>query len=200
MAGFSIACSDVVDRSLVASAKGDHDHRSGIRSTLARGRQLPCGNSKPNPEGSMRLKDKVAIITGAARGIGLAIAKRYVAEGARVTIADIDAAAGEAAARALSNARFLVNNAGIIHAADFFDLAEADFDRVLRVNLKGAFLVGQVAARRMVAQVKAGKRPGTIINMSSINAVVAIANHTPYCVSKGGIDQLTKVMALSLAP
>jgi NAD(P)-dependent dehydrogenase (short-subunit alcohol dehydrogenase family) len=175
----------------------------------------------------MRLKDKVAIVTGAARGIGLAIAKRYVAEGARVTIADIDAAAGQAAARALSNARFLatdvgdaanaqsaiaetcrafgdldilVNNAGIIHAADFLDLAEADFDRVLRVNLKGAFLVGQAAARRMVAQVKAGKRPGAIINMSSINAVVAIANHTPYCVSKGGIDQLTKVMALSLAP
>jgi glucose 1-dehydrogenase len=175
----------------------------------------------------MRLKDKVAIVTGAARGIGLAIAKRYVAEGARVTIADIDAAAGEAAARALGNARFLaidvgdaakaqsaiaetcrvfgdldilVNNAGIIHAADFLDLAEADFDRVLRVNLKGAFLVGQAAARRMVAQVKAGKRAGTIINMSSINAVVAIANHTPYCISKGGIDQLTKVMALSLAP
>jgi NAD(P)-dependent dehydrogenase (short-subunit alcohol dehydrogenase family) len=71
---------------------------------------------------------------------------------------------------------------------------------VLRVNLKGAFLVGQAAARRMVAQVKAGKGAGTIINMSSINAVVAIANHTPYCVSKGGIDQLTKVMALALAP
>ena len=174
----------------------------------------------------MRLKDKVAIVTGAARGIGLAIAQRYVAEGARVTLADIDAAAGEVAARALGNARFLatdvgdaksaenvvaetcrasgdldilVNNAGIIHGADFLELAEADFDRVLRVNLKGAFLVGQAAARRMVAQVKAGKPPGSIINISSINAVVAIANHTPYCVSKGGIDQLTKVMALSLA-
>src|SRR6476660_1328506 len=52
----------------------------------------------------------------------------------------------------------------------------------------------------MVAQVKAGKPPGTIVNMSSINAVVAIANHTPYCVSKGGIDQLTTVVALALAP
>jgi glucose 1-dehydrogenase len=175
----------------------------------------------------MRLKDKVAIVTGAAHGIGLATARHYVAEGARVTIADVDAAAGEAAARALGNARFvatdvgdaasaenvvaetcrafgdldiLVNNAGIIHGADFLDLTESDFDRVLRVNLKGAFLVGQAAARRMVAQVRAGKRAGAIINMSSINAVVAIANHTPYCVSKGGIDQLTKVMALALAP
>jgi len=154
----------------------------------------------------MRLKDKVAIVTGAAHGIGLAIARRYVAEGARVIIADIDAAAGEAenvvaeTCRAFGDLDILVNNAGIIHGADFLDLTQADFDRVLRVNLKGAFLVGQAAARRMVAQVKAGRGAGTIINMSSINAVVAIANHTPYCVSKGGIDQLTKVMALALSP
>src|SRR6266849_4203419 len=167
----------------------------------------------------MKLKDKVAIVTGAAHGIGLAIAKRYVAEGARVIIADVDAAAGEAAARSLEHARFvatdvgdadnaenvvaetcrafgdldiLVNNAGIIHGADFLELAEADFDRVLRVNLKGAFLVGQAAAKRMVAQAESGAAPGVLVNMSSINAVVAIPNQVPYCVAKGGLDQLTK--------
>ena len=138
----------------------------------------------------MTLENKVAIVTGGAHGIGLAIARRYVAEGAKVAIADVDAKAGQAAAGALGQAKcrfvatdvgdagdaenvvaetcrafggldILVNNAGIIHAADFLDLKEADFDRVLRVNLKGAFLVGQAAARRMVAQVKAGKPPGT---------------------------------------
>ena len=70
----------------------------------------------------------------------------------------------------------LVNNAGIAQGADFLEVSEADFDRVLRVNLKGAFLVGQAAARQMVAQIKAGGAPGTIINMSSINAVFAIGN------------------------
>ena len=186
-------------------------------------------NLGSDAERAMKLENKVAIVTGAARGIGLAIAKRYVAAGAKVTLADVDAAAGEAAAHELGNARcrfiatdvsearqaetmvaetcrtfggldILVNNAGIIHTADFLDLAEADFDRVLRVNLKGAFLVGQAAARRMVADVRSGKPPGAIINLSSINAVVAIPNQLPYCVSKGGIDQLTKVMALALAP
>ena len=177
----------------------------------------------------MKLRSKVAVVTGGAHGIGLAIAKHFVAEGARVVIADVDTTAGTAAAQTLgtNDCRFvatdvgdagaaerlvaetcsafgqidvLVNNAGIIHTADFLDIAEADFDRVLRVNLKGAFLVGQAAARRMVAQIKAGKPPGVIINMSSVNGAVAIANQVPYCVSKGGIDQLTKVMALSLAP
>ena len=177
----------------------------------------------------MKLHNRVAVVTGGARGIGFAIAKSFVAEGAKVVIADVNMTTGEAAANALgkTNCRFvatdvgdsrsierlvtdtcdafggidvLVNNAGIVHGSDFLDIAEADFDRVLRVNLKGMFLAGQAAARRMVAQVKAGKPPGAIINMSSINAVVAIPNQVPYCVSKGGIDQLTKVMSLSLAP
>jgi NAD(P)-dependent dehydrogenase (short-subunit alcohol dehydrogenase family) len=174
------------------------------------------------------LEGKTAVVTGGARGIGFAIAKRYIAEGARVVVADLDETTGKAAVAQLGPAaRFvrtdvgaagdarnviseacgvdgdldiLVNNAGIIHTADFLDLAEADFDRVMRVNIKGMFLIGQAAAKQMVAQVKAGKAPGAIVNMSSINARVAIPNQVPYCVSKGGVDQLTKVMSLSLAP
>lgn len=178
----------------------------------------------------MQLDNKVAIVTGAARGIGSAIAEAYLKAGARVVICDVDDHLGAKTATALSkfgevvyvscdvgekldvhnliaetvdafgDIDILVNNAGIIHAADFLDVTEGDFDRVLRVNLKGAFLVGQAAARRMVEQVAAGKAPGAIINMSSVNAKLAIANQVPYCVSKGGIAQLTNVMALALAP
>jgi NAD(P)-dependent dehydrogenase (short-subunit alcohol dehydrogenase family) len=175
----------------------------------------------------MKLESQIAIVTGGARGIGLAIARRFLAEGARVVIADIDADEGKAAAAKLgASCRFvradvgdardvqaivaetaafggldiLVNNAGVAHTAEFLDLAEADFDRVLRVNLKGAFLMGQAAARAMVAGVKAGRAPGSIVNMSSINSVVAIPNQVAYCISKGGVAQLTRVMALALAP
>jgi NAD(P)-dependent dehydrogenase (short-subunit alcohol dehydrogenase family) len=185
---------------------------------------------RPFREGGMALENKVAIVTGGAKGIGLAIGRRFAADGARVVIADVNEEAGSKAVEEIGEAgavRFircdvgdrqdvdnlvaaaiqewgsvdvLVNNAGIVHAADFLELQEADFDRVLRVNLKGAFLVGQAAARQMVSQVQGGAEPGAIINMSSVNAVFAIANQAPYSVSKGGMNGLTKVMALALAP
>jgi NAD(P)-dependent dehydrogenase (short-subunit alcohol dehydrogenase family) len=170
----------------------------------------------------MRLKDKVALVTGAAQGIGFACAQAFSLEGARVLLADVNADKGRKAAESLGAAfarcdvsrkdqvvamvektvetygrlDVLVANAGIVHAADFLDLEEEDFERVLSVNLKGIFLAGQAAARQMVKQ----GGGGSIVNMSSVNAVMAIPNQVPYVVSKGGINQLTKVMALSLAP
>ena len=170
----------------------------------------------------MRLEQKVAIVTGATQGIGLACAERMIKEGARVMLVDIKPEGKAAAASMGQNARFfaadvslkvdvdamiaatiaafgridiLVNNAGVTHAADFLDLSEDDFDRVLRINLKSMFLCGQAAARHMVTQ-----GSGCIINMSSVNAQLAIPNQVPYVVSKGAINQLTKVMALNLAP
>jgi glucose 1-dehydrogenase len=170
----------------------------------------------------MKLADKVAIVTGATQGIGLACAQRLVREGARVMLVDIRPDGQQAATEIGDAARFfaadvsqkadvdamigatlqafgridiLVNNAGVTHAADFLDLDEDDFDRVLRINLKSMFLCGQAAAREMVKQ-----QSGCIINMSSVNSELAIPNQVPYVVSKGGVNQLTKVMALSLAP
>ena len=92
-----------------------------------------------------------------------------------------------------------VNNAGVIDSADFLDLDLTEFDRVLGVNLRGAFMVAQGAARRMVAQVKAGRAPGAIVNMSSANAHFGLHDHVAYTVSKGGIGQITKAAAISLA-
>jgi glucose 1-dehydrogenase len=172
-----------------------------------------------------KLAGKIAIVTGAARGIGLACAKRFIVEGAKVVLADIDERGAVEVKHLGDKARFvrcdvgeakdaanliaeackafngdidiLVNNAGIVHGADFIDLKESDFDRVLRTNLKGAFLVGQLAARTMIEQAKAGKKPGAIVNMASINSTVAIANQVPYSASKGALLQLTRTMALA---
>lgn len=172
----------------------------------------------------MKLKDKVALVTGGANGIGEACVRRFVDEGARVLVVDRDAHAGEALARSLGDTvafvagdvaqrdcahsavrqcveRFgaidvLLNNAGITHAASFLELADEDFDRVLNVNLRSYFLFGQEAARVMVAQ----GRGGAILHMSSVNAILAIPDQVPYVVSKGAVNQLTRVMAMALAP
>jgi NAD(P)-dependent dehydrogenase (short-subunit alcohol dehydrogenase family) len=97
-----------------------------------------------------------------------------------------------------------VNNAGIFRAAEFLDVTEADYDAVLRVNLKGSFLMGQAVAREMAkAPPRSGAgghaSRGAIVNMSSVNAVLTIPTISTYNLSKGGINQLTRVMALALA-
>ncbi len=113
--------------------------------------------------------------------------------------AQVEALIAEAV-KAFGRIDCMVANAGIVKAADFLDFTEEDFDAVLRVNLKGVFLCGQAAARQMVQQgPRADGACGSIVNMSSINAVVAIPAITPYCVAKGGVNQLTKVMSLALA-
>jgi NAD(P)-dependent dehydrogenase (short-subunit alcohol dehydrogenase family) len=171
------------------------------------------------------LDGRVAIVTGAAQGIGAACAQRLAADGATLSLWDVDTTRGEALAAQLreggAKAGFLrcdvshkaevdaalaavlqahgrvdalVNNAGIFKAADFLDITEADWDAVLAVNLKGAFLVAQAVARAMAAS-----GGGAIVNMSSVNGVMAIPSIASYNVSKGGVDQLTRVMALALA-
>lgn len=174
----------------------------------------------------MKLKDRIAVITGSAKGIGLSIAERFVAEGARVVMCDVlDEMGVKEASRIRANYHhcdvskpkdvnalvsavvrdhgsldILVNNAGVSLAKDFLDLTEEDYDRVLNINLKGSFLMLQAAAREMVKQVRAGRKAGTIVNMSSVNDTLAIPVIAPYVMSKGGVKQLTAVAALALAP
>ena len=174
---------------------------------------------------SFALQDRVAVITGAAQGIGEACARRLARDGAKVALWDVNLAKAEALAaelqaqgastlaqrcdvsrkaevdaalaatqQALGPVNALVNNAGIFKAADFLDITEADWDAVIGVNLKGSFLVAQAVARGM--QANGG---GAIVNMSSVNGMLAIPSIASYNASKGGVDQLTRVMALALA-
>jgi NAD(P)-dependent dehydrogenase (short-subunit alcohol dehydrogenase family) len=175
------------------------------------------------------LDGRVCIVTGGSQGIGEACVRRFAADGAQVVIADVDDQRGQALAAELrglyvhcdvsekaqvdalvakavqscGRIDVLVNNAGIFKASDFLDISEADFDAVLRVNLKGSFLAGQAAARAMAGNplrpAPGGGSRGAIVNMSSVNGTLAIASIASYNVSKGGINQLTRVMALALA-
>ena len=177
------------------------------------------------PAVNFHLEDRVAVVTGGAQGIGAACVERFAHDGAAVALWDVDDALGHAVVQRLagSGARVtychcdvsrraeveaalaateaalgpvdaLVNNAGIFRAADFLDIAESDWDAVIDVNLKGAFLVGQAVGRAMSRRGR-----GAIVNMSSVNAVTAIPSIASYNASKGGINQLTRVMALALA-
>ena len=177
---------------------------------------------------SGRLEGRTALITGAAGGIGLGCAEAFAKEGCDLVLLDLDEARVTAAAKDLAERtgrtvhslrcdladadaaraavakavallgriEVLVNNAGILAPGDILDAELEDFDRVLAVNLRAPFVVGQAVARHMVET----KIAGSIINMSSINAVLAIPNQIAYVTSKGGVNQLTKAMALGLAP
>ena len=171
----------------------------------------------------MRLAGKVAAVTGAARGLGETVARRFAAEGAKLVIADIDARGAAAVATSIvasggdavahemdvtvaSDARamvesavsafgsldVLVNNAAVFGAAaHVLEIDEADWDRTMRVNLKGPFLCSQAAIRRM------GRQPagGSIVFVSSLSGVLANENQADYNASKHGVIGLARCIA-----
>lgn len=176
----------------------------------------------------MRLKDKVAIVTGANSGIGRAIAERFAAEGAHVAVnyrpnagheqevaemiaafptpgmpapadvsdrADVERMFAEIVQK-FGRVDIAVNNAGTESKKPFVDLTDDDWKKVVHVNLYGAFIVSQLAARQMIKQGQGGK----LVFISSIHEDVPFVGYTPYCVSKGGMRMLMRNICLELAP
>ncbi len=161
---------------------------------------------------------KVAIVTGAGQGIGQAVARRFVDEGARVVLAELNTQAGQTAAEALGDTALfcqtdvtkgadvramvdaaikafgrvdiLVNNAGLFQHDLTADLSEETWDRVVDVDLKGTFLCCQAVGRVMMQQ-----KAGRLVNISSINGLVAFPERLAYNCSKAGVIALTKVLA-----
>jgi glucose 1-dehydrogenase len=175
-----------------------------------------------------RLQGKVAIVTGSGSGIGQGIAKRLGSEGAKVLInyrgseagADetrraIEACGGQAevvqgdvtkmddlrklvdtAWSKFGSADILVNNAGLEIRSDFWDTKEEDYDRQMAVNLRGPYFLAQAFVRRL----RDAKKPGRIINISSVHEDMAFPGFTPYCCSKGGMRMMMRNLAVELGP
>lgn len=171
---------------------------------------------------SMRLKDKVAIITGAAKGIGFATAKRFAQEGAKVMIADVNPETVKAAVDLIPGSEayvmnvtdrasieatvdqimqrhgridILINNAGITQDARLVKMTEAQFDTVIDVNLKGVFNCTQLVVPHML---EAGK--GAVVNASSVVGIYGNFGQTNYSATKFGVIGFTKTWARELGP
>ena len=168
-----------------------------------------------------RINGKVAVVTGAARGLGSAIAARFAQEGARVLLADLDEEAVRATADKLGQRSLrvdvshrdevermivtatenlgpvdiLVNNAGVYRNMPMQDLSESELDRMLAVNLKSVLFGIQAVAPQMIA-----RRSGSIVNIASVAARLGAIGTIAYSVAKAGVVQLTNVAAIELAP